>query len=361
MREVVVRAASRTCRVRIGPGLLAGAGDVLAEFARPGPALVVTDDNVGPLWLAPVLASLRGAGFVPEVAVVPAGEGSKTLAFAERLYGDLVRIGADRGTPVVALGGGMVTDLAGFVSATWLRGVPWLALPTSLLAMVDASVGGKTGVDLAAGKNLVGAFWSPVGVVSDTAALETLPAREFRGGLAEAAKVAFTLRPDLLAALEAGPERYTSPADGEALGFLVEACVEAKGAVVEADEREAGARRVLNFGHTAGHAIEAAAGYGPVRHGEAVAVGMVIAARISVRRGLLRPEDGARVAALLRSLGLPVALADLPVEPDAGGIRDRLATDKKRRDGRLALVLLSAPGRAVIVEDGSAEEVLAAF
>jgi 3-dehydroquinate synthase len=361
VRAVRVEAAARTYEVRIGADLLAGAGDALAAFARPGPVLVVTDGNVGPLWLPPALTSLRARGFAPETVTLPAGEGTKSISSADLLYRALARMEADRSTPVVALGGGVVSDLAGFVAATWLRGVPWLALPTSLLAMVDASVGGKTGVNLPAGKNLVGAFWPPVAVLADTATLATLPAREFRGGLAEVVKVAITLRPDLLDALAARPARFTSAADSGALDLLVPASVEAKACVVTGDEREAGPRRVLNFGHTAGHAIEAAAGYGAVHHGEAVAVGMVAALRISVRRGLLPSETESRLIALLRALGLPASQAELPAEVSPAAVRAFLSSDKKRRDGRLVLVLLAGIGRPVIVEDGAADEVLAAL
>lgn len=344
--------------VRVGRGLLRGSGEALAAQLPAGPALVVTDANVRPLWLPPVLEGLAAAGFGPREVVLAPGEETKTLETIRRLYAALLDLGADRATPVVALGGGVVTDAAGYAAATFLRGLPWIALPTTLLAQVDASVGGKTGVNLPEGKNLVGAFHHPSLVRSDLDTLATLEARQYRSGLAEAAKAALSLRPDLLTSMEAAPARYRAPGDPEALVGMVETCVEAKAAVVEEDERDTGRRRVLNFGHTLGHAIEAAAGYRGVLHGEAVAVGMAAAIRLSAARGLLSPADADRLVGFLRALELPVELADLPAAPDRERIRTHLARDKKRHGGRQALVLLAGPGKATILEDGDPEDLL---
>ncbi|MHC4470438.1 MAG: 3-dehydroquinate synthase [Planctomycetota bacterium] len=347
--SVPVSLGSRAYDVHVGEGLLAGAGAELAGLAAPGPALVVTDSNVGPLYLDELMSSLAGAGFAPEAVTVPAGEGSKSLGTVRLLYGALLDLGADRGTPVVALGGGMVSDLAGFAAASFLRGLPWVALPTTLLAMVDASVGGKTGVNLDEGKNLVGAFHQPGAVLADLATLGTLPERELRSGLAELVKAGLGLDAGLLEALEAG--------DGASVS-TVAAAIRVKAEIVAADERESDRRRLLNLGHTAGHAIEAAAGYGPVLHGEAVAVGLVCATRISVRRSIAKEGLVARVSGLLGALGLPTTLDDLPVRPDRERVREHLVRDKKRRGGALALVLPAEPGRAVIVEDGTEAELL---
>ncbi len=360
-RVVRVTAAARTYEARVGAGLLAAAGARLGAHATPGPTLVVTDANVGPLYLPAVRQTLAAAGFAPRPLVLPAGENLKSPAGLSLVYAALAGMEADRGTPVVALGGGVVGDLAGYAAATYLRGVPWLALPTSLLAQVDASVGGKTGIDLPEGKNLVGAFHPPVEVLADVATLRTLPVREHRAGLAEVVKTALALRPDLLADLVAAPARFADAADLAAAERAVSACVAAKAEVVSADEREGGRRRILNLGHTAGHAIEAAAGFGPVLHGEAVSVGLAVALAVSVRRGLLPAAEAGRVIDLLRALGLPARLADLPAVVAPAALRPFLRRDKKRRGGRLVLVLLRAPGDPVIADDATEEEVLAAL
>jgi len=347
--------------IRIGTGLLPLAGSVLRTLAPPGPVLLVTDTNVSEHYSDVVLDSLAAADFRPGIACIPAGEKSKSLPMVERIYRTLLDLGADRATPVVALGGGVITDLAGFAAATFLRGIPWIALPTTLLAQVDASVGGKTGVNLAEGKNLVGAFHHPRVVLADVDTLATLEEREFRSGLSEVAKIALSLDLDLLdllTTMAVGPGPAT-PADD--LIPLVTAGVTQKARIVMEDEREADLRRVLNFGHTAGHAIEAAGGYSGVLHGEAIAVGMVAALTMSVDRGLLKAAERDRALAALSSLGLPMSLADLPGRIDQKRLREYLTRDKKRRNGHLALVLLKAVGQAVIVEDGEPDEVLAAI
>jgi len=358
--RIPVRADARAYEVVVGPALLAGCGETLARIAEPGAVLVVTDENVAPLYLEPVAASLRTAGFSPATAVLPPGEESKTLSTVSGLYDRLTDLRADRGTTVVALGGGVVSDLAGFAAATYLRGLRWMALPTSLLAQVDASVGGKTGVNLDAGKNLVGAFHPPSAVLADLEALRTLDPRHIRAGMAEVVKAGLALSAALLSRIEADPAGLVSgdPAD---LGGVVAAAVSAKADVVEKDEREAGLRRVLNLGHTAGHALEAAAGYGPVLHGEAVAAGITVAARISARRGMLPDAEVERIRGLLSALGLPGDPSELPVTPDPERVAAHLGRDKKRKGGKLALVLLRGAGEAVIVEDGSVEEVMRAL
>ncbi len=326
-----------------------------------GPVLLVTDDVVSDLYSGVVLDSLADAGFRPAVACIRAGEERKSLDSVRRIYQALLDLGADRETPVVALGGGVITDLAGFGAATFLRGLPFLSLPTTLLAQVDASVGGKTGVNLPEGKNLVGAFHHPRVVLADVGTLATLDERNFRSGLAEVAKIALALDPDLLDLLGARSAPPGPESSAAELLPIIFACVAAKARVVMDDEREADFRRVLNFGHTAGHAIEAAAGYEAVLHGEAVAVGMVAALRISTARGLLPEGERDRAIEFLRSLHLPVALLDLPGRVKPKDLVKYVVRDKKRRNGRLSLVLLHAPGVPEIVPNGSPEEVLAAI
>ena len=361
VEAVAIRSARGPYEVRIGRGVLGGAGALLLRFVSPGPVLVVTDSVVAPHWLGPVVDCLSAAGFAPEAEILPPGEGTKTMDGLGVLYGRLLSIPADRGSAVVALGGGVVSDLAGFAAATWLRGIPWIALPTTVLAQVDASVGGKTGVNLPEGKNLIGAFHAPSAVLSDVDTLSTLAPRQFRSGLAEVLKTALALDRGLFERIEREPARYLPGGDRDALAAAVASCVRAKGEVVSEDEGERGLRRVLNLGHTAGHALEAAAGYGPVLHGEAVAVGLVVAARIAEQRGVAPPGLARRIAALLASLGLPARVADLGVSFAPEVLRPFLARDKKKRGTRLPLVLPAEPGRTVIVEDGTADEVLAAL
>jgi 3-dehydroquinate synthase len=293
--------------------------------------------------------ALARLGLAVHPLQVPAGEDAKRLQVVAGLYERLARVPTHRADPVVAVGGGATTDAAGFAAATWLRGVPLVNLPTTLLGMVDAAVGGKTGVDLPAGKNLVGAFQQPVAVVADLDALAGLPPVEVRSGLAEVAKAGLVGDPDLVAALAAA----AAPAmagDPDALAPLVEAAVRVKAAVVGADEREAAggegpvSRAFLNYGHTLGHALERLAGYQGLRHGEAVALGMVFAATVAEAVGLAAPGLARGHVELLRALGLPVG--GVRLDPEA--VLAAMATDKKHRQG-LRLVLLREVGRPVVV------------
>jgi 3-dehydroquinate synthase len=320
-------------------------GGRAARVLPPGPCLLVTDRTVGRLYGARAARSLRRAGFAPTTATVPPGERSKTLAGAARLLEALSDLGADRGTPVVALGGGVVTDLAGFVAAVYARGVPWIAVPTTLLAMADAATGGKTGVDLPRGKNLVGAFHAPRLVLADPAVLRTLPLRHVRNGLAEVAKM------ELIAGLRRGLpglRRLAAAARTPAgLGAAARRAAAAKAALVARDPFERrGVRVLLNLGHTVGHALEAATGYdGSVLHGEAVSVGLVVAARIAEGRRLLRPGETESLVRALRGLGLPTAL------PGRVAVRDVLhhaGADKKRARGALRMVLPRSTATAVV-------------
>jgi 3-dehydroquinate synthase len=298
-------------------------------------ALVVTDENVAPLG-APYLAALEAVGIAPAVAVVPPGEASKTLDRAIDLFDDLVRTRADRHTAVVALGGGVVGDLAGFVAATYARGVPLLMIPTTLLAQVDSAVGGKVGVNHPRCKNVIGAFWQPVGVWADTETLATLPERELRCGLAEVVKYGVILDARFFDRLEEQAGAITARRP-EALRAVVAHSCRLKAEVVTRDEREeTGLRAVLNFGHTVAHAVEQVAGYGgDYLHGEAVAVGMVAESRLAERIGWVGPEVTARLTALLERFGLPTAAPGL----DPESLIDTMSRDKKSQKGKTRFVL----------------------
>lgn len=305
--------------------------------------LVVSDTNVDPLYGAVWQARLEQAGFVVSRAVVPAGEKSKDLDTAASLYRQALAAGLDRGATIMALGGGVVGDLAGFVAATFLRGIRLVQAPTSLLAMVDSSVGGKTGINLPEGKNLVGAFHQPVAVVADLAALKTLPKREYRSGLAEVVKYGVIWDAVLFHTLETHlAELQTS--DPELLEMVVARCCAIKADVVALDERERGPRAVLNFGHTLAHAIEMTAGYGTWLHGEAVAMGMVYAARLSARVRGLPESDAGRVSRLLEQLGLPIRLTD----GDWPVLRAAMIADKKSVRQTPRFVLVKKLGEAEI-------------
>jgi 3-dehydroquinate synthase len=336
--------------VWIGRGLLGRLDELLPALPGAEAAAVVhappvahVADRVG--------QALARLGLAVHPMEVPTGEAAKRLEVVAGLYERLAQVPTHRADPVVAVGGGATTDVAGFAAATWLRGVPLVNLPTTLLGMVDAAIGGKTGVDLPAGKNLVGAFHQPVAVVADLDALAGLPPVEVRSGLAEVAKAGLVGDPDLAAAV-AGAAGRAIAGDPEALGPLVEAAVRVKATVVGADEREAipaGAstvgRLALNYGHTLGHALERLAGYQDLRHGEAVAIGMVFAARVAEATGLAAPGLAAGHVELLRAIGLPVTLRHL--DPEA--VLAAMATDKKHHHG-LRLVLLREVGEPAVVQ-----------
>jgi 3-dehydroquinate synthase len=335
-----------TCsRVRIARGGLARVGAFARATTGVRHVVLVSDARVGALYGAAATRSLQQAGIAVDRITVPSGEAAKRVRGLERVWEALAARGLGRDGAIVALGGGSVSDLAGFAAATWLRGVPWIAVPTTLLAQVDASVGGKTAVDLAAGKNLVGAFHQPAGVLVDPDTLATLPARQRRSGLAEVLKTGFAVEAALWSWLEA---RLDALADGEALALAgsVARTIAAKARVVQADEREreGGGRSALNFGHTLGHAIEAALGYRRLLHGEAVAVGMRAAAWLSVRVAGLKPESHIRLEAALDHLGLPVYMPPLPLSRVLAAMRQ----DKKRAGTTTRWVLTPRIGDASV-------------
>ena len=328
--------------VAVVAGLIDRVGEHLPACSR---AAVVTNDVVAPLYLERVTASLRAAGVEPIPVVIPDGEPRKTLETLQLVYDALLPLNIERGTPLVALGGGVTTDLAGFAAATLLRGVPLVAVPTSLLAMVDASVGGKTGVNHAAGKNLIGSFHPPHAVLIDPATLATLPPRELRGGLAECVKHDVIRDAHHLDVMETNAFKYLA-GDADALAELVVHNVRVKAAVVAADPFERGERAHLNLGHTFGHAFEKVTKYA-VSHGEAVAVGTVCACRVAVAMKLLSEADAAKVERVLVACGLPTG----GVAADLDAVIAAMASDKKVLSGRVRFVLPARLGHAVVRDD----------
>ncbi len=345
--------------VVVGDGFVSGPAlrACLPPAPPTGAAFVLADHLVADRCLAPVAGGLEGVGWRVVHLGVPVGEEAKTLAVAEALYRQLALREAQREDLIVALGGGATGDLAGFVAATYLRGMPVLQVPTTLLAMVDASIGGKTAVNLPAGKNLVGAFHQPVGVLVDVAALATLPEREFRSGLGEVAKYALAFDRGLNGLLETKIDRLLEPnrtTESRLLVDVVRRCVEIKAEVVSKDERDAAGRLFLNYGHTLGHALERLDGFHGRPHGEAVSIGMVFAARLSERLGVARAGGLVeRHLRLLEPLGLPTSG---PLPP-AGDVLVAMRMDKKRR-GALRFVLLEDVGRPTVVSD-VADDVIA--
>jgi 3-dehydroquinate synthase len=345
MRSVPVGGA-RPYDIRIGPGLLDD-GEALAATVRGRDACVVSDGHVAPLYLQRVLDALQGVrpGLRIGHCVLPPGEEHKTLDGFAQVLDALAGNGVRRDGTLFALGGGVVGDLAGFAAACWMRGIDCVQLPTTLLAMVDSSVGGKTAVDLPQGKNLVGAFHPPRAVLADTTVLRTLPARELRAGLAEVAKYGAIRDAAFLDWIEANVDALLAMDDDALAGAVARSCAH-KAEIVERDPYEHGERALLNFGHTFGHAIETAQGYGGLNHGEAVAVGMVLAARLSERLGIAQPADTLRLRGLLARLGLPV---DLPAGLDPQALLALMRLDKKAQADGLRFVVWDGIGHARVL------------
>ncbi len=344
MKTLTVELGRRSYPIHIGAGLYARSG-LLTPYVDGRRVAVVTNDTVAPLYLDRVRAVLGGNR--PVAVVLPDGEQYKTLATLDRLVGELLNARCDRQTLLIALGGGVIGDLVGFAAACYQRGVPFIQMPTTLLAQVDSSVGGKTGVNHALGKNMIGAFHQPRAVIIDTDTLATLPDRELRAGLAEVIKYGLIRDAAFFDWIEQNLPRLLRR-DPDALAYAIERSCRNKAEVVALDERESGPRALLNFGHTFGHALETALGYGEWLHGEAVAAGMVAAAELSRRLGWLRDEDCARIAAVIAAAGLPVRL---PASVDGARLRELMCIDKKVAGGRVRLVLLRGIGNAVVTDD----------
>jgi 3-dehydroquinate synthase len=330
--------------VHVGAGLLDQAGRLArAAGLKPGRAALITDANVAKLYAARASSALTAAGFEPVVIEIAAGEASKSLDTVGEVYERLAAAEIERAGTVFALGGGVVGDLGGFVAATWLRGIAVVQIPTTLVAQVDSALGGKTGVNHRRAKNLIGAFHQPRAIVADVATLATLPEREFRQGLAEVIKYGAIMDAPMIGDLERALDRILAR-EPAALELVVERSLRHKATVVAADEREAGLRRILNFGHTVGHALEATAGYGKFLHGEAVAIGMAAATALSERHAGLSAADGARLLRLIERAGLPVAM---PPGWRGAEFARALRLDKKRADDALEFVLLDRLGHAL--------------
>jgi 3-dehydroquinate synthase len=348
IQSVHINLAERSYDIRLGTGMLSESGRIVLELV-PGVthAVVITDENVRRPHGEAVAAALAEADVRIDMIVVEPGEASKSIGVAEGLWNGLLELGADRKSLVVAVGGGVVGDLAGLIAATYARGVRFFQIPTSLLAQVDSSVGGKVGVNLPGAKNMVGAFLQPAGVLIDTATLDTLAEREYRSGLAEVVKYGVILDAEFFDYLESHVEGLNNR-DPAVLVPTVARCCRLKADVVEQDEREeSGLRAVLNYGHTFAHAYETLSGYGELLHGEAVAIGMVNAARLAERLGRIEGDLARRQEALLRALNLPVDTPKL----DHDEILRVMQRDKKVQHGRLRFVLPDRIGHVVLVGD----------
>jgi 3-dehydroquinate synthase len=341
LRTIQVSLGPRSYPIHIGPGLLSS-GDVLADCTAAEQLLIVSNKTVAPLYLEPVAAAFAGRDV--RSLVLPDGEQYKNLESFSRIVDALVGAGFHRDACVVALGGGVIGDLAGFAAACYQRGIDFVQLPTTLLAQVDSSVGGKTAVNHPLAKNMIGAFHQPAAVITDTDTLRSLPRRELSAGLAEVIKYGLIEDLEFFTWIEAEIEALLA-LDAEALTTAIGRCCEIKAQIVAEDERERGRRALLNLGHTFGHAIEAVGGYGKWLHGEAVAIGMQMAAEASVRLGWLEAADAQRLRALLERAGLPTMVTDCKADQ----ILERMRLDKKAGKQGLRMILLKRLGEAVVV------------
>jgi 3-dehydroquinate synthase len=339
-----VNLGDRSYPIHIGSGILARAGALLRDL-RLQRVVLVTNATVAAHWLAPVAQGLADAGIAADTIMIPDGEAHKNQRTLDDVLTRLLEMRAERTTAVVALGGGVVGDVAGFAAAIYQRGMPFVQIPTTLLAQVDSSVGGKTGINHPLGKNMIGAFYQPRLVLIDTDCLRTLPPRELAAGMAEVVKYGAIHDLAFFDWLESNAASLAA-ADSAALRHAIHTSCAIKATIVAADEREGGVRALLNFGHTFGHAIEAHAGYGAWLHGEAVGAGMVLAARLSTRVRGLPAVDVDRLAALLRRLSVPTQAPVLPLPRWL----DLMGRDKKVAAGRIRFVLLDALGRAVVTD-----------
>ncbi|MBQ1915073.1 MAG: 3-dehydroquinate synthase [Selenomonadaceae bacterium] len=346
MRRIPVELGEKSYDIVIGHGLGKEIGAFLKTRNYSRRALVISDSNLAPLYGRHVLGILREAGLEAEIYVLPAGEKSKSLAEAEKIYTRMIGLGLDRKSPVFALGGGVVGDLAGFAAATYMRGVPFIQLPTSLLAQVDSSVGGKVAVNHAMGKNLIGCFYQPDAVFMELDFMESLPEREIRTGLGEIVKYGIIYDSEFFRFLEEHPAEILSLEEETLVHMIARSC-EIKAAVVSEDEKESGLRRILNFGHTMAHAIEQETGYVRYNHGEAVAVGMMGAAHISRDMGLVDEAEVQRAKDLIEALHLPVGAEGCTVE----NMYASIFHDKKTVNGKVNWVLMESIGSVVVRND----------
>jgi 3-dehydroquinate synthase len=361
-RTVRVGLGGRAYDIAAGPGLLSKAGHMAAPFARTKRVHVVSEERVFALHGKQLTAGLQAAGLQIHETVLPPGEGSKSFAMLERLCDALLAARAERGDLILAFGGGVIGDLAGFAAGILKRGLDYVQIPTTLLAQVDSSVGGKTAINARSGKNLIGLFHQPRLVIADTSVLDTLPARELRAGFAEVVKYGLIADAEFYLWLRGNAQAILKDACDERTQAIVKCC-EAKSRIVELDERENGVRALLNLGHTFGHALEAETGFGDkLLHGEAVAIGMAMALRLSERLGHCAQGAAAGVAAFLRSVGLPASMRDVTgLKASATDILRHMSHDKKVKDGRITLILARGIGAAFITSDISEADILAAL
>lgn len=356
MQSVIeVKLPQEAYSIAISPGSLGELGERMTSLNLGKKVLVVSNPAIFKFYGESAIASLEAAGFEVFTHFIPAGERYKTLNSIQKLYDTALKHRLERTSTLVALGGGVIGDMTGFAAATWLRGINFVQVPTSLLAMVDASIGGKTGVNHPQGKNLIGAFYQPKLVLIDPQVLKTLPAREFRAGMAEVIKYGVIWDADLFSKLEAAKRidsyRYVSE---ELLQTILTRSCQAKAHVVSKDEKEAGLRAILNYGHTLGHAIESLTGYRLVNHGEAVAIGMVAAGEIALKMAMWQTEEAQRQKALIEKAGLPTQIP-ATVDPDA--ILEALQSDKKVKSGKVRFVLPTQIG-AVTITDAVSSDVV---
>ncbi|MBY2916480.1 3-dehydroquinate synthase [Rhizobium leguminosarum] len=359
IRTVHVPLGERAYDILIGPGLIARAGAEIASRLKGRKAAVITDENVAPLYLKALVASLDEAGIASAEVVLPAGEKTKSFEHLITACDKVLEARVERNDYVIALGGGVIGDLSGFAAGIVRRGVRFVQVPTSLLSQVDSSVGGKTGINSRHGKNLIGVFHQPDLVLADTDVLNSLSAREFRAGYAEVAKYGLIDKPEFFAWLEANWKAVFT--GGSARIEAIAASCQAKADVVVADERENGQRALLNLGHTFGHALEAATAYDSSRlvHGEGVSIGMVLAHEFSARMNLASPDDARRVERHLKEVGLPTRMSDIPGElPPAETLMDAIAQDKKVKSGKLTFILTRGIGQSFVADDVPASEVI---
>ena len=359
VQTVHVPLGERAYDILIGPGLIARAGAEIASRLKGRKAAIITDENVAPLYLETLAASLNAAGIVSAEVVLPAGEKTKSFEHLIDVCDKVLEARVERNDCVIALGGGVIGDLSGFAAGIVRRGVRFVQVPTSLLAQVDSSVGGKTGINSRHGKNLIGVFHQPDLVLADTDVLNTLSEREFRAGYAEVAKYGLIDKPDFFAWLEANWKAVFT--GGAARIEAIATSCQAKADVVVADERENGQRALLNLGHTFGHALEAATAYDSRRlvHGEGVSIGMVLAHEFSARMNLASPDDARRVERHLQAVGLPTRMAEIPGElPPAEVLMDAIAQDKKVKGGKLTFILTRGIGQSFVADDVPASEVI---
>ncbi len=354
MEKLQVGLGERSYPIWIGEGILDRLGEALREAGFPRRVAVVTNDTVEALYAKPVLEALRSADYTTRLLVLPDGEEYKNLDTLNSLFDALIENGVDRGWGLIALGGGVIGDMAGFAAATYLRGIPFSQIPTTLLAQVDSSVGGKTGVNHRLGKNLIGAFYQPRLVLIDVETLQTLPVREFSAGMAEVIKYGAIRDRAFFSWLQAKAADLQA-LDAASLIAAVRTSCQIKADIVEIDEKEGSLRAILNYGHTFGHAVEVLSGYGEYKHGEAVAIGMVVASRVSVELGLSRKEQAEQIRELLMRFSLPVTPPKFPLDD----FLRAMGRDKKVKEGVLRLILNKGIGDCLIHPIDRPEDIFA--